>query len=133
MIEDPPEEPKATKETAAEKKAREAKDMEDEAVNRYREAEEMESRVNELRVKIMKQEDRNIKYLQRQFFKAENFDPTSGRCCGCNSNRKGVKVVMWIDLLLFFNLIRFFTALTAMKNFRQFPNYAKARQITFYF
>lgn len=113
-------------------KAKEAEEAEEEEKKKKEEEEETEKHVKELKIKMMKQEDRNLRYLQRQFFTEENFDSSQGMCCTKYPNKKGVRCVMWWDIILFFNLIRMLYAIKAIKNIDKFSNYARARQITFY-
>jgi len=54
-------------------------------------------------------------------------------CCNCNQNRKGVKCILILDMVLFFNLLRSIFAYRAYRNMEEnFVKYAKVRQVTFW-
>jgi len=54
-------------------------------------------------------------------------------CCNRYKNRKGVKCIMILDMVFFFNIIRFIFAYRAYRNMEEnFVQYAKARQVTYW-
>ena len=93
----------------------------------------MEKKVEEMKEKILKDEDRNVRYLQRQFQTEDNFDASQGMCCNRFRNRKGVRAIIVIDMIFFLNLVRFIFAFRALKNMEdKFLTYAKVRLFTFW-
>lgn len=54
-------------------------------------------------------------------------------CCNRLRNRKGVRAIIIIDMIFFFNVIRFIYAFRAYKNMEEkFLTYAKVRLVTFW-
>lgn len=78
--------------------AEEAEEDEDE--------EEYERRVQELHAKIIYEDQRNFTKLKKQFFRDSNFDASDGTCCLRWVNRKGTRIILYYDLIMFITLVR---------------------------
>jgi hypothetical protein len=53
-----------------------------------------------------------------------------GKCCMCYINRRGTKIILYLDIILFFTIIRPILALIALRDKKRFSLYARTRNGT---
>jgi hypothetical protein len=71
-------------------------------------------------------------FLNRQLQQETDFDASQGRCCCTWGNRRGTRLVLWVDQICFFYIPRFVLAVLAFRDERKFAMYAKVRRVTFF-